>query len=392
MQLTTFLSAALAVATLTKAAAIPLPSTPKVDPGPLLNILLEVANLLSPNNPSIAANKPPKAEDFSRSTLIGTNDFPDPAFIKTTKGDFYAFSTNRRGKNVPTMHSPDFNTWTTLTTDALPLAKVPSWVNAAKPKIWAPDVVQLKNGMYIMYYSASTAIDPRMHCVGAASSTNAQGPYAPIDDQPLVCPATEGGAIDASGFQDPATGKQYVIYKVDANGIGSGGSCGNSFPGTVAHPKRSTPIRIQEVSAEDGITPIGDAVQILDRAADEPYVEAPSMVAQADPIGKEGYIYYLFYSSGCFVDDTYDVEYATSINGVMNGGQAGGKSRADYGERKVLMKSGDGHGLWAPGGMDVGPRGINVMYMSDEVRGSTSSRQPRKGRLRIDGRTVSVTS
>lgn len=41
----------------------------------------------------------------------------------------------------------------------------------------------------------------------------------------MICPLSQGGAIDASGYDD--NGQRYVVYKVDGNSIGHGGACGN---------------------------------------------------------------------------------------------------------------------------------------------------------------------
>ena len=62
-----------------------------------------------------------------------------------------------------------------------------------------------------MYYSASTAANPRLHCVGVATADNVLGPYVP-QDEPIICPTEQGGAIDASGYE--CDGQRYVVYKV----------------------------------------------------------------------------------------------------------------------------------------------------------------------------------
>lgn len=62
-----------------------------------------------------------------------------------------------------------------------------------------------------MYYSASTAANPRLHCVGVAAASNVLGPYVPQRD-PIICPTEQGGAIDAAGYV--AGGQRYVVYKV----------------------------------------------------------------------------------------------------------------------------------------------------------------------------------
>ena len=80
---------------------------------------------------------------------------------------------------------------------------MPAWVAAgAASNTWAPDVVELDDGSFVMYYSAGAASDPTKHCVGAAKASSVLGPYEPIGSDALFCPISQGGAIDASGFND----------------------------------------------------------------------------------------------------------------------------------------------------------------------------------------------
>ncbi len=74
-----------------------------------------------------------------------------------------------------------------------------------------------------MYFSAATTSDPSKHCIGAASSSSITGPFTPIGSSALICPLSQGGAIDASGYYD--NGKRYIAYKVDGNSMGAGGAC-----------------------------------------------------------------------------------------------------------------------------------------------------------------------
>jgi beta-xylosidase len=146
------------------------------------------------------------------------------------------------------------------------------------------------------------AESPSKHCVAAAYASTAEGPFTPVNE-PLFCDLASGGAIDADGFQDPVTGRQYVVYKVDGNAIGHGGACSN----TVA-PIAPTPLNLQEVSALDGYTPIGGQTTILlNDANDGPNIEAPSLAYNNG-------VYTLFYSSRCFTTTPYNVRYATSTS------------------------------------------------------------------------------
>ena len=55
------------------------------------------------------------------------------------------------------------------------------------------------------------ATHPGKHCVGAAFTKNVIGPYV-AQSSTLICPLSEGGAIDAAGYED--NGQRYVVYKV----------------------------------------------------------------------------------------------------------------------------------------------------------------------------------
>lgn len=189
------------------------------------------------------------------------------------------------------------------------------------------------DGKYVMYFSASSSEDSSKHCVGAATSSSITGPYSP-EDGPLACQLERGGAIDADGFDDD--GDLYVVYKVDGNSLNGDGTM---------HP---TPIMLQAVN-EDGVTPNGDPVQLLDRTdADGPVVEAPSLK-------KSGDTYFLTFSSNMYDTPQYDVSYATasSVNGPY--------TRSD----EPLLVSGDpsdAGSLTAPGGSDFSVDESNIVF------------------------------
>lgn len=274
------------------------------------------------------------AEPFSslRGPLITTN-FPDPCVIYDD-GVTYAFATNNRKPYPQLIHiqvatSYDNETWNVLDGhDALPLTA--GWETGRA--VWAPDVKQLPDGRFLMYYADATKIDPATHCVGAAISDDVSGPYQPLLN-PLICPIRAGGAIDPAGFLDRSTQRRYIVYKVDGNRLGHGGSCNNDVP-----PFMSTPLMLQEVNAEDGITLIGRPKQILDRVpTDGPLIEAPAMFRS-----KEG-IYFLFFSANCFKSGTYHTTYATATE------ITGPYERAS----RPLFIKGDGLNTDGPGHMDI---------------------------------------
>ncbi|KAL8746004.1 MAG: hypothetical protein Q9190_001930 [Brigantiaea leucoxantha] len=290
-----------------------------------------------------------KRDPLAQGPVMDVN-FPDPALIQV-EGTCYAFSTTSGGLNVPIATSPDYTTWAPSNEDALP--NLPVWTTGS---IWAPDVIQLSDGSFVLYFAGRSAQDTSKHCVGVATSTSVTGPYDALDD-PLACPLEQGGAIDPAAFFDEPSSTLWVVYKIDGNALGGGGQCGN---GDLSHP---TPIILQQLSV-DGTTPIGPATQILDRSsADGPLVEAPSLARSSDGT------YALFFSSNCFNGKLYDVSYATatSVTGPYSKAQA---------PLAPLLESGDEGGeLNSPGGADISADASKLIFHSDAKPGDPGLRQ-----------------
>ena len=96
-----------------------------------------------------------------------------------------------------------------------------------------------------MYYAATLASNTRLHCIGAGRSSSPTGPFNPTSN-PIFCDTGAGGAIDPSLVKDIFSGRMFVVYKVDGNSIGL-----------------STPLVLQEISADDGVTLIGGSTVLL---------------------------------------------------------------------------------------------------------------------------------
>ncbi|KAJ5971479.1 Glycoside hydrolase family 43 [Penicillium vulpinum] len=267
---------------------------------------------------------------------LGLNtNFPDPSFMKAADNKWYAFGTNGNGKRVQVAVSNDFNTWTLLDIEALPTLS--TW--ETENDHWAPDVVMRDDGKYVMYYSGEAKSKLRHHCVGTAIADHPTGPYVP-SNTPLSCRLDRGGSIDPAGFKDK-DGSRYVVFKVDGNSVGHGGDCNNGI-----EPLVSTPVLLQKVAA-DGVTPIGDAVQILDRNTadnDGPLVEAPNLILHGDT-------YFLFYSTHCFTDPAYDVRWATSKS-----------ITGPYTKKNVPLINSQNTGLISPGGGNVCGCGDRMLF------------------------------
>ncbi|KAL3442971.1 glycosyl hydrolase [Aspergillus insuetus] len=290
-------------------------------------------------------------------------NFPDPAVLQTEQG-YYAFGTQSNGVRVPVARSDELISWTLLEgTDALP-EPLPGWVKADNPQVWAPDVVQIDDGSFVMYFSAIASSSGK-HCIGTATSTSVTGPFQG-QESPIACHTDEGGAIDPSGFQD-TDGTRYVVYKVDGNSLNGDGTT------------HATPIILQRL-ASDGITAEGDAVQILDRdEADGPLVEAPSLLFVDGT-------YYLSFSSNWYNSLNYDVSYATAsaVSGPYSKVQA---------PDAPLLVSGDASDvgpLGGPGGADFLDEKRIVFHAFNDGESIDSGRGMWVAEIEVNGGKITI--
>jgi beta-xylosidase len=200
------------------------------------------------------------------------------------------------------------------------------------------------------------------HCVGTATSDTILGPYT-AQAAPLACPLSAGGAIDPAGFTD-TDGTHYVVYKIDGNSVGHGGSCGNTVD-----PIVPTPLMLQQLAA-DGITAVGDPIELLDRGdADGPLIEAPYLLLFNG-------VYFLFFSSNCYSTTLYDVSYATasSVKGPFT------KSSAP------LMVTNNPFSVTAPGGVQTTIDGQNMVFHANCPAGKCMFERP----ITINGNIVTM--
>ncbi|KAF4956132.1 hypothetical protein FSARC_11662 [Fusarium sarcochroum] len=257
-------------------------------------------------------------------------DFPDPSIIQLEDGSWVAVATNGgpndKYRKLQVATAKDLlGEWTQKQADALPDK---GWTTGVAT--WAPDIRRVDNGEYIVYISPQLTADK--HCIGVARSKSPTGPYK-YDEEPLVCgPDNYKGAIDASGFKDPDSGKTYLIYKLE---------------GDVSGPTGGTPIMLQEVEGSDGTTFIGEPVKIFDRVEEEDgiLVEAPNIVKLGN--GK----YVLFHSSHHFQDPLYNVKYAYAD-----------KLEGPYTRAPEPLITAPDFGLKAPGGATSNVEGNTLVF------------------------------
>lgn len=190
-----------------------------------------------------------------------------------------------------------------------------------------------------MYYTARR--NGGNHCIGAATSKSARGPFT-AQEQPLVCDDANGGVIDPAGYDDGRD--RWLLWKVDGNSRGGATTCQGGQPsGDYYYP---TPIKIQKM-ARDALTLLDQPKVILDHEGrnNDGIVEAPTLYKVP------GGDFVLFYSAHCYASDDYDVEYAWSS-----------KIDGSYGDRGVLFRTADNIGIFGPGHPDIDPNGRNMVF------------------------------
>jgi len=211
---------------------------------------------------------------------VVAGDWPDPD-VSLIDGSYYAVAT--AGGWSPTfeiLRSTDLRTWSI---GGSVFRQVPGW---AKDSFWAPELAQLPNGGYALFYSAKpkrpwqTRADGSTvpyrgaklrrgakmipnsarawYCLGVATAPSPLGPWRDLG-KPLRC--TPSGTIDPTPVVDGNA--LYLVYKED----------GNAF-------RRPTPILIQQLQA-DGRRLIGEPRELLRNRAgswERNVIEAPFFV------------------------------------------------------------------------------------------------------------------
>ncbi|MEV6830074.1 glycoside hydrolase family 43 protein [Amycolatopsis sp. NPDC051102] len=257
----------------------------------------------------------PEAAAISAPRLLINQDFPDPDVLKTAWG-YFAFSTSTGATRIPFAAAPAPEGPWRVAGDAL--GAVPVWAKT-DGGFWAPDVTQLADGTFVLYFAAAQKTGGEM-CLGAATAAKAQGPYTPAGDRPLVCAPEDHGDIDPQTFVD-ADGSRHLLYKSD---------------GAATGPPAA--IWTQQLQA-DGRTLTGPRTELLraDLTAEKAVVEAPSVVKTASR-------YLLFYSADTFQSTGYHTCYASAP--VLAGPFV--KADAQFLSTDLL-----GGKVDAPGGADV---------------------------------------
>ena len=220
-----------------------------------------------------------KSEIVLQDPLID-GDFADPSIIKF-EGKYYIYATIDPwgAEELGVLESDDFVHWEQKHIK-WPSKELCTSETSNSSNVWAPSVIQAKDGKFYMYVSVGSEI-------WAGVSDHPLGPWknAKKDNSPLIKGNMfpEYHMIDAEVFIDD-DGKVYLYW-------GSGLDWVNGHCFVV--PLKDDMISFDETAIKD-ITPPN-------------YFEAPFMV-------KKGETYFLMYSDGKCTTETYKVRYAKSDN------------------------------------------------------------------------------
>jgi hypothetical protein len=320
-------------------------------------------------------------------------DFGDPDILRVGN-TYYAYSAGAGGRYLSVLTSTDLTHWTIhpqWSTGPAPWTGGTAWKNGIPPEIlndsestgdqwnnndalvrpaswgmktpvntwlnktyWATSVFNIGSTWYA--YAAvkvSNAGDPRdphnygRFCLTVASASSPLGPFrdisgsAPIQCQPVS--TDPSGSIDPYPYHDPATGKNYLLWKA-AGKIGGAESS----------------IMSQELGNNGLLLPGSTPKKILatNRAAawEGSTIENPSMVSYNNTT-------YLFYSANdsLWRDAAGDSNYATGY--AICSGPQGPCTRPSGGVVPLMASSGVNQG---PGGASpvVGPSPRNQLYLA----------------------------
>lgn len=290
------------------------------------------------------------AADVCRAALAASSgarfpyDFPDP-FVLAVDDNYYGYSTNAGAGDVQLLHSADLLTWEFV---GNALAALPEW--ATPGATWAPSVLPLRDGGYVLYYTARDTASG-LQCISSAVGAAPTGPFVDDSTAPLLCQVEFGGSIDPSPFID-AAGEAWLVWKSE-------------------RPAVIWSWRL----APDGRSFVGLANQLA--AADQPWEDG---VVEGPALARIGDEHYLFYSGGNWSSDDYGMAYArcdgpagpcTKVGAVLEtsarvSGPGGGDVFVDRDGRPWLVY----HGYVPP---DVGWPNSRVLFADPIAVDATGS-------------------
>lgn len=231
----------------------------------------------------VGGSKLKNNEVINTNTLVP--NIADP-FILSDNGTYYLYGTTG-GNRFDVYSSTDLSSWKLLGTAYKP--EETSWETG---DLWAPEVYKY-NGKYYMFYSARQEDTEHLQ-LGVVESDSPVGPFVNTIGGPLT--NYDYSVIDAS-----------LLVTEEANYLYYSKDCSEN----IVDGKHTSQIYVSVIN--DTLTElVGEPILLTtpDQAHDlttGDYVwnEAPYVIEVDE-------IYYLFYSSGFYGDEKYNVSYATS--------------------------------------------------------------------------------
>lgn len=228
---------------------------------------------------------------------VYSEPFADP-FAWQHEGVYYAVGTGPRGADgmrFPLLRSTDLVHWEPLGHALIPVD--PEFGN----DYWAPEVAY-SEGRFYLYYSVGHG--DKGHHLRVAVSGRPEGPYED-SGTPLMDPAKSSFSIDASPFRDD-DGQWYVFYARDFLDTENGFRAGTGLA----------------VDRLIGMTKLAGEEKLVIRARSDWQMfkaQRPMYDGVYDWHTLEGPVvrkhdgrYYCLYSGGCYLNETYGVDYAVA--------------------------------------------------------------------------------
>jgi beta-xylosidase len=242
---------------------------------PLGAAWLWAAALVSP----VGANPPPGLAPHAGNPIL-PGYFADPALVQHAGTNYlYATIDPWGGETLGCWESADFRQWTYRELN-WPTKRACTSPTSKAAKVWAPSVVRTPSGQFFMYVSVGNEVwvGTAAHPLGPWRDANGGRPLIPENFRPGY------HMIDAEAFVDD-DGAAYLYW-------GSGWNWVNG---------KCWVVKLQP----DMISFDGEVRDITPAR----YFEAPFMLKHA---GR----YYLMYSSGKTIEDSYQVHYATGATPI----------------------------------------------------------------------------
>lgn len=205
--------------------------------------------------------------------------FADPSLVKH-EGKYYLYATIDPwgGRTLGCWESTDFKTWTYRELN-WPTKEACTSPSSKEAMVWAPSVIKKADGHFFMYVSVGSEVwvGKADHPLGPWTEANGGKPLIPASFDP------KHHMIDAEVFIDEGDGIAYLYW-----GSGWGWKNGRCYV------VKLMPDMVTFDGEPRDVTP-------------ENYFEAPFMV-------KRGAHYFLTYSQGVTIRDTYEVRYAVGTS------------------------------------------------------------------------------